>query len=471
MRKTAVAIIFVMIQYGVSASPFLTDLTPDYLFQMKPDYETDSSWNIYTGLNFTHLYQNTDSHFKDIQLNSGVLWTHESFSMNMGWKGSILDGQMLINGLDAVFEEGDRRIVSDHFYNGLQFGFDTEYLFFNLYTLGEEPFYRIGLQTPPFFGFYFLFRAERKTLFAFELDLVKNYSFNSMLSDFRFHPGLGWKNGFLEAELSFIQSQVLFSDSQITDNPIVLDLDCKSVYGMKAELSLKGLGVRLDSLFKQIHYEFFLTGRTNSTQFLMVESENTEDGHLDLIVRELVASLAFFDGKLRVGGFYQSFLIPNETVNRGFIDMDPLSPVGVIYRRKDIVEDFGFFYQQAGGQIGSKWAFPIFEVDGSIDVSYLSIRRVGTYHYMDGIVSFFPFPHWTNVNIFEDLDIAKVEKYLVFKPELSLMLKVKHFYLKSQISQLIPISLNSGLVEGFRSLTESDASGGFNASFLIGVGL
>ncbi|MBN2657669.1 MAG: hypothetical protein JXR86_11465 [Spirochaetales bacterium] len=472
MRSIQLRILFISLLIPLYASPFLTDLLPDYRFDFSRLETEDPGWQIYSGINYTHFYENENGKFNDYQINTGILYQNELLSINALWKGSFLDGLLTVQGLDQVIDEGERDISSDRFYNGFQFDMTMKYLDLSVHSLGEQAFYDVSIQTPELYGFYLALNAERRPATFFHADLVKNYSFNGFLMGEGYSPRFGWRNDFIHADIAYVSSKYHFDPGPVEEKPLSIDLGCESLYGFAASLLIDTPVIDFEGTFRQSRYEISLSGRTESTGILSVESQNDPDGLINLIFREINSRFELLDGKLQIGGFFQSIHIPNENLNRGYVDMDPLSPVGVLYRRKDIVEDFGLFFQQAGGALGTTWDWGRYGISANVNLSYMSINTTGTYYYKDGLLNPIPLPHLTNVVIHDEQDMTDQIEYLLIEPEIAFNVSLGKLTLHTTMSQIFPVELNDeGNISGEPgSSGDSElfsTTGGFRASLLL----
>jgi hypothetical protein len=456
------------------ASPFLSDLIPDYFFDINSLVNDNRGFTAYSGIDYTHLLEDENGSLNDYELASGILYQGENFNFNVNWIGSLLSGSMTVQGLDEVIDEGERDIKSDSFYNGFQIDFSSDYTGFSIYSLGDYAFYNLYYKTPELYGFYLSVNMEATPLTFFEADLVKNYFINGTIIENRINPYIGWKNHFIHTGIGYLNSEYSFTEQEDTEDSIVLEMDWTSVYGINAFLDLQTSAFDFEAEYKQISYNFSISGHTESTQILYMESENGEDKQLTALFREFSSQFSFFKRRLKVGGFYQSLYIPDETVNRAYIDMDPLSPVGILYRRKDVLENFGIFYRQLGGSIGTEWNWTKIKLEFTVYGSYVFLDISGDYYYMDGTVTP-PFMVWTNKTVYDQGDISDKFEYLIFEPELSVSFVLGDLTLQATIRQLIPLELNEDLSINTDDNTDDDndsdssasLSGGFQASLLL----
>lgn len=474
MNKIILALLLCL-QPALFSSPFLTDLLPDYYRGAKAAELYEEGFYIYSGLDYSLIIEDEDTGngYKTLNLSSGLMFVHEHFLFNTNWNGSMIQGNYTIEGFDQIFEDGDRSITTDEFLNGFQLDFIIDYFSFSLFLLDSKAFYNIWLKSPEIFGFYIGLDISKDPITALKVDLVKNYITDTYLLNDVLNPYFGWKNSFLNIKLGYFTDEYSFTEDKTEENFMKFNLSCSSTYGYNAELNLNFDLFNFNFSFEQSEYDFLITGRTDRTQFLYMENVKNEDQFLNLIHRKIHSDFSIFESKLQLSAFFESFHIPNDSNNRGYLDMAPLSPVGILYRRKDFLNNFGLFYQQAGGSLGTQWQLKKIGIGGKVNISYLAVNLVGDYHYIDGIISLFPIPHWTNPTMHDKKSLEETIEYLIIEPELSLSLTLGKFTLHSSVRQIIPLNIerqtdSDGSTESEPEQTEPlDIFGGFRASVSI----
>lgn len=467
MKKITTILLF-NLAISLYSSPFLTDLTPDYFFDYSKFYKPHSGLYCYTGIDYSLFYQDEDntagSH--DFQVTSGLLYSTSNYLVNLSWNSSLMKSHFTVEGLDQVFEDGNRNINSDSVLKGLQFDYVSESLNFSFFTLDKEIYYSLGFVTPDFFGFYFKPQTEKTPITAFKTSLVKNISFDSFLSRKLTDISLGWHNDFLNISTGLIFSTLGFSeaDKDPVENELYFDLNCNSNYGFTAKFELELEKIKIDISYEQLEYAVQISGFQDDLKVLYAENEKNENNFTLINQNKLTADLVFKNSPFHISAFLESINIPVGN-NRAYIDMAPLSPVGLLYRRRDIIENFSFNFLQIGGSFGGKWTGDLIEFRGDLHCSYLSVDIRGLYHYIDGILVLFPIPNWSDVTRHPEESFSMCEQYLIFEPDLSCIIPIGNFAIEASLSQLIPIHLNRSSDQDSSSGSSNDQDSSFGSFY------
>lgn len=417
---------------------YLTEFFPDY-FSPLPSRIEEEGLYLYNFFDYTQLIEDENYYFHDYQFSSGLLYKNEFFTLNGNWSGSQLLGSYTIEGLDEVFEDGDRELKTDAFLHGLQFDFLSAYLDFSYYFMSDQSFYSIRAETPPLFGLYAGFVFQNTPITLFYGDLIKSYNLPGIILSKSDSIYMGWRNDFLDLRVAYDAQAYWMTGSESLENPVIIDMDWISDFGFTASADLDLSFLSFTAHFSQMESTLYSRGRTEDSLFLFMENEDSDEDLISIFQREMSARIDLFQSKLQLGGFYQYLLIPLKGNNQGFVDMAPLSPVGLLYRRRDYITNFGLFIQQGGGFIGTSWEFPYFNLGAEIKTSYASAHVTGDYYYIDGMMSLFPFPRWTDQTIHNEFEFNKTISYVLLDPKFSASLKMGPLTLSGSIKQLIPI--------------------------------
>ena len=333
----------------------------------------------------------------------------------------------------------------------------------------------MAIRTPDLLGLYSGILLEERPITLFQLDLVKTYQLSGVFSTRRVFPFLGWKNSLLSIEIGYDATSFSFRNVPTLDNPLEIDLNGKSDTGYSGTVRVDRGDFHLDSSFSASYSQLHGSGSSDTTQFFYLENESDRDGFIPLYLREAATHLRLFDSRFQVQVYHALLLIPEGGNNRGLVDMAPLSPVGVLYRRKDILENGALTYRQTGGAVGGRWGRGRLSIEGHLYASHVSLLLSGTYHYIDGIISLLPVPHWTESTTHDQREIEIDRRYLILEPHVAVSVIVGRCTLETAVRQAVPLMLFHG-TERSASVIVSDAvqrrigssrRGGFNASLQL----